>query len=75
MLLRPGLITRTQIEAAGGQPLRDKDSLGAPDPRASGTLMIMRRARGSRSLMSHAATPSALRIELWKWTSDGSLRP
>jgi L-threonylcarbamoyladenylate synthase len=38
VLLRPGAITRTQIEAAGGQPLRDKDSLAAPDPRASGTL-------------------------------------
>ena len=38
VLLRPGAITRTQIEAAGGEPLRDKDSLGAPDPRASGTL-------------------------------------
>ncbi len=24
---------------------------------------------------TYAATPSALRIELWKWTSDGSLRP
>lgn len=38
VLLRPGAITRTQIEAAGGEPLRDKDTLGAPDPRASGTL-------------------------------------
>ena len=38
VLLRPGAITRAQIEAAGGEPLRDKDTLGAPDPKASGTL-------------------------------------
>ena len=38
VLLRPGAITRPQIEAACGEPLRDKDALGAPDPRASGTL-------------------------------------
>lgn len=38
VLLRPGAITRAQVEAAGGEPLRDKDTLGAPDPRASGTL-------------------------------------
>ena len=24
---------------------------------------------------TYAATPSALRIDVWKWTSDGSLRP
>lgn len=38
VLLRPGAITRAQVEAAGGEPLRDKVTLGAPDPRASGTL-------------------------------------
>ncbi|MDM0014076.1 L-threonylcarbamoyladenylate synthase [Variovorax sp. J22P168] len=38
VLLRPGAITRNQIEAAGGEPLRSKEVLGAPDPRASGTL-------------------------------------
>lgn len=38
VLLRPGAITRAQIEAACGETLRDKDTLGAPDPRASGTL-------------------------------------
>ncbi len=24
---------------------------------------------------TYAVTPRALRIEVWKWTSDGSLRP
>ncbi|HEY2257298.1 MAG TPA: L-threonylcarbamoyladenylate synthase [Variovorax sp.] len=38
VLLRPGAITRAQIEAACGRGLVDKDTLGAPDPRASGTL-------------------------------------
>ncbi len=38
VLLRPGVITRAQIEAACGQPLRNKEELASPDPRASGTL-------------------------------------
>ncbi len=38
VLLRPGAITRAQIEAACGEALRDRHALGAPDPRASGTL-------------------------------------
>jgi len=38
VLLRPGAITRAQVEAACGEALRDKEDLAAPDPRASGTL-------------------------------------
>jgi L-threonylcarbamoyladenylate synthase len=38
VLLRPGAITRAQIEAACGERLRDKDDIAAPEPRASGTL-------------------------------------
>ena len=38
VLLRPGSISRDQIEQACGQPLRSKEDLAAPDPRASGTL-------------------------------------
>jgi L-threonylcarbamoyladenylate synthase len=38
VLLRPGAITRAQIEAACGERLRGKEELAAPDPRASGTL-------------------------------------
>ncbi|MDM0106137.1 L-threonylcarbamoyladenylate synthase [Variovorax sp. J22R24] len=38
VLLRPGAITRAQVEAACGEALRDKEELAAPDPRASGTL-------------------------------------
>jgi L-threonylcarbamoyladenylate synthase len=38
VLLRPGQITRTQIEQACGQPLQDKAALAQPAPKASGTL-------------------------------------
>ncbi len=38
VLLRPGVITRAQIEAACGEALRSKDALSEPAPRASGTL-------------------------------------
>lgn len=38
VLLRPGLITRAQIEAACGEKLADREVLETPDPRASGTL-------------------------------------
>ena len=38
VLLRPGRITRSQVEQAAGQMLRDREDLQAPAPRASGTL-------------------------------------
>lgn len=38
VLLRPGHISRAQIEQAAGQALRTREALGLPDPRASGTL-------------------------------------
>ena len=38
VLLRPGRITRSQVEQAAGQMLREREDLQAPDPRASGTL-------------------------------------
>lgn len=38
VLLRPGQITRTQIEQVCGQPLQDKAALAQPAPKASGTL-------------------------------------
>jgi L-threonylcarbamoyladenylate synthase len=39
VLLRPGAITRAQIEAACGQRLLSKEELEAQTPRASGTLL------------------------------------
>jgi len=38
VLLRPGTLTREQLEAACGQPLREPGELHDPAPRASGTL-------------------------------------
>jgi L-threonylcarbamoyladenylate synthase len=38
VLLRPGHITRLQIEAACGRPVLDKDTVAQAAPRASGTL-------------------------------------
>ena len=38
VLLRPGQITRTQIEQVCGQSLQDKAALAQPAPKASGTL-------------------------------------
>jgi len=49
VLLRPGLITRAQIEAACGEKLADREVLETPDPRASGTLEV--RSRSQRVLL------------------------
>lgn len=38
VLLRPGVLTRAQLEAACGQPVLDNQSLRSNAPRASGTL-------------------------------------
>jgi L-threonylcarbamoyladenylate synthase len=38
VLLRPGAITRAQIEAACGEKLADREVLDTPDPRAPGSL-------------------------------------
>ncbi len=38
VLLRPGVLTRAQLEAACGEPVLDKEALASNAPRASGTL-------------------------------------
>lgn len=38
VLLRPGVLTRAQLEAACGQPVLDNEALASNAPRASGTL-------------------------------------
>ncbi|MFT4267691.1 MAG: L-threonylcarbamoyladenylate synthase [Xenophilus sp.] len=38
VLLRPGIVTRDQIERAARERLHTREELGLPDPRASGTL-------------------------------------
>jgi L-threonylcarbamoyladenylate synthase len=54
VLLRPGQITRTQIEAVCGQPLLDTAALAQPAPKASGTLESHYAPRATVRLMDAA---------------------
>ena len=62
VLLRPGAITREQIEAACGEPLRDRAQVGAPDPRASGTLEAHYAPNAKLRLMDAKALQAALDV-------------
>ncbi len=78
VLLRPGQITRTQIEAACAMTVLDKDALQAPAPRASGTLESHYAPRAKVRLMSasdmtaklQALGPHANNLGVWS-----ALRP
>ncbi|MBA2723500.1 MAG: threonylcarbamoyl-AMP synthase [Methylibium sp.] len=59
VLLRSGVLTRAQLEAAAGEPLREAD---ASAPRASGTLASHYAPRATLRLMSGAALRSALEV-------------
>lgn len=59
VLLRPGMLTPTQIEAACGQPLRERD---ATAPRASGTLESHYAPRAKVRLMSGEQIQAALDV-------------
>ena len=60
VLLRPGHISRTQIEAACGQRLYGKDELLAATPRASGTLEAHYAPNAKVRLMEATALQTAL---------------
>ncbi len=60
VLLRPGQITRTQIEAVCGQPLQDKAALAQPAPKASGTLESHYAPRAKVRLMDAATLQQRL---------------
>jgi L-threonylcarbamoyladenylate synthase len=62
VLLRPGAITRAQIEAACGEALRNKDDLGVPDPRASGTLEAHYAPSAKVRLMEASALQTGLDV-------------
>lgn len=64
VLLRPGVLTVAQIEAAAGEPLRAPD---AQAPRASGTLVSHYAPRATLRLMSTAQLQSALAV----WAGPG----
>jgi L-threonylcarbamoyladenylate synthase len=62
VLLRPGRISRQQIEAACGESLRDQDALPDAAPRASGTLEAHYAPRAKLRLMDGALLQTALEV-------------
>ena len=60
VLLRPGTLTREQLEAACGQRLRDPDELHDAAPRASGTLESHYAPKARVRLMDASSLQSAL---------------
>jgi len=60
VLLRPGAITREQVQAACGLPMVAKEALDAPAPRASGTLESHYAPRAKLRLMDARALQTAL---------------
>lgn len=62
VLLRPGVITRAQIEAACGEKLSDRDVLDTPDPRASGTLEAHYAPNAKVRLMDATALQAGLDV-------------
>ena len=59
VLLRPGVLTRAQIEAAAGEPLLDRDG---DAPRASGTLEAHYAPRAPLRLMTAPQLQTALQL-------------
>jgi L-threonylcarbamoyladenylate synthase len=59
VLLRPGVLTRRQLEAAAGQPLADRDDAA---PRASGTLEAHYAPRAKLRLMAGPMLNTALQM-------------
>jgi L-threonylcarbamoyladenylate synthase len=62
VLLRPGAITREQVQAACGMPLPADDELDAPAPRASGTLQSHYAPQAKVRLMDAGALQTALDV-------------
>ena len=62
VLLRPGVLTREQVEAACGLPLRLPQDLPEPAPRASGTLVSHYAPRARVRLMDANALQAALDV-------------
>ncbi|MDI3382054.1 L-threonylcarbamoyladenylate synthase [Xenophilus aerolatus] len=62
VLLRPGAITREQVERACGERLHTREELGLPDPRASGTLEAHYAPAAKVRLMEAKALQTALDV-------------
>ncbi len=62
VLLRPGIITREQVQAACGQRLLLKEDVASPAPRASGTLEAHYAPKARLRLMDGRALQTALDV-------------
>ncbi|MBA2673065.1 L-threonylcarbamoyladenylate synthase [Ramlibacter sp.] len=62
VLLRPGMLSREQLEAACGERLRSPDELAGPSPRASGTLESHYAPQAKVRLMSARMLQAALDV-------------
>ncbi|MFN4350575.1 MAG: L-threonylcarbamoyladenylate synthase [Hylemonella sp.] len=62
VLLRPGRITREQVQAACGLHLLDKEDVASPAPRASGTLEAHYAPNAKLRLMDSRALQTALDV-------------
>jgi len=62
VLLRPGVLTREQVEAACGQPLRQPQDMAGDAPRASGTLESHYAPNAKVRLMDAKALQTALDV-------------
>ena len=60
VLLRPGGVSRAQVEAVSGQRLRGRDEFATPAPRASGTLLAHYAPSAPVRLMDAKALQTAL---------------
>ena len=60
VLLRPGVLTRAQLEAACGEAVLDKETLASTAPRASGTLASHYAPNAKVRLMGRAELQKAL---------------
>lgn len=60
VLLRPGVLTRVQLEAACGEPVLDNEALASNAPRASGTLASHYAPNAQLRLMDKAELQAAL---------------
>ena len=73
VLLRPGQVSRAQIEAVCGEALQQPEAMGQPAPKASGTLESPYAPRARVRLMSaqqiaerlHALGPHANNLGVW----------
>jgi L-threonylcarbamoyladenylate synthase len=73
VLLRPGVLTRLQLEAACGEPVLDNEALASKAPRASGTLASHYAPNAQVRLMDKAELQAAL-AALPKTSVDPSAR-